>query len=291
MAPLDFIHRVLTGFRKNQGFLLASALAYNALLSMVPLFAVLLVALSKVVDQQRLLRTVSSSVEQLLPGRSTAITDQVAGFLAHGNVVGWMGGLSLLFFSSMAFTVLENAMAVIFHHRNVHRRHFLLSAVIPYLFIMALGVGILIVTIVDSPLPILGPDLKLASARLPLAGSSGALLWLGGAMGLTLLLTAIYLVMPVGRVSFRHALAGGVTATLLWELVRHAIAWYFTSLSMVNVVYGSLATTVVVLLTLEVAALILLLGAQVIAELERVNVTPDPAPTPLQSLGDHPLPG
>ncbi len=66
--------------------------------------------------------------------------------------------------------------------------------------------------------------------------------------------------------------------------MRRAIAWYFTTLSMVNVVYGSLASTVVVLLTLEVAALILLLGPQVIAELERVNFTLDPAPTLLQSL-------
>src|SRR5205085_3374928 len=106
--------------------------------SMVPLFAVLLVLLSSFVDEKRLLRTLSDSVEQLLPGRAAAITDQLAGFLAHGELVGWMGGLSLLFFSSIAFTVLENAMAVIFHHRTVNRRHFILSAALPYLFIMAL---------------------------------------------------------------------------------------------------------------------------------------------------------
>jgi membrane protein len=60
-----------------------------------------------------------------------------------------------------------------------------------------------------------------------------------------------------------------MAATVLWEIVRHILVWYFANLSMVNVVYGSLATTIIVLLTLEVAALILLLGAQVIAELER----------------------
>jgi uncharacterized BrkB/YihY/UPF0761 family membrane protein len=41
---------------------------------------------------------------------------------------------------------------------------------------------------------------------------------------------------------------------------------------MVNLIYGSFATAVVALLTIEAAAIILLLGAQVIAELER---TPD----------------
>jgi YihY family inner membrane protein len=77
------------------------------------------------------------------------------------------------------------------------------------------------------------------------------------------------MVMPVGRLSFRHALAGGVTATILWEIVRRVLRWYFETLSTVNVVYGSLASTIGVLLTLEAAALVLLLGAQVIAELER----------------------
>ena len=44
--------------------------------------------------------------------------------------------------------------------------------------------------------------------------------------------------------------------------------YFFTSISMVNVVYGSFATVIVVLLYLEIAFVILLLGAQVIAELE-----------------------
>jgi membrane protein len=38
---------------------------------------------------------------------------------------------------------------------------------------------------------------------------------------------------------------------------------------MVNLIYGSFATVVVALLSIEVIALILLFGAQVIAELER----------------------
>jgi membrane protein len=46
------------------------------------------------------------------------------------------------------------------------------------------------------------------------------------------------------------------------------MVYFFTNLSMVNVLYGSLATVVVVLLSLEIVFVILLLGAQVIAELE-----------------------
>ena len=45
-----------------------------------------------------------------------------------------------------------------------------------------------------------------------------------------------------------------------------------TTLSLVNVVYGSLGTAIVVLISLEIAGMILLLGAQVIAEYERLGL-------------------
>ena len=45
--------------------------------------------------------------------------------------------------------------------------------------------------------------------------------------------------------------------------------YYFLNISFVNVIYGSLATIIVILVSLEIASIILLLGAQVIAELER----------------------
>ena len=77
--------------------------------------------------------------------------------------------------------------------------------------------------------------------------------------------------MPAGRLDWRHALIGGVTAALLWEVTRHVLVWYFATLSQVNVVYGSLTTAIVVLLSLEIAATLLLLGAQVISEYERIG--------------------
>jgi uncharacterized BrkB/YihY/UPF0761 family membrane protein len=53
-------------------------------------------------------------------------------------------------------------------------------------------------------------------------------------------------------------------------------------MSQVNVVYGSLATAIAGLLSIEIAATLLLLGAQVIAEYERIG-EPD-ANAPPRSL-------
>jgi YihY family inner membrane protein len=146
-----------------------------------------------------------------------------------------------------------------------------LSAVIPYLFVMALGAGLLLVTLITGGLEALGrTSVDMWGQAWSLARLSRTLLHALGMVGSALLLTALYMVLPARRVTFRRALIGGVAATALWEVVGRVLVWYFKTLSLVNLVYGSLATTVIVLLTLEVAALILLLGAQVIAELERL---------------------
>ena len=58
---------------------------------------------------------------------------------------------------------------------------------------------------------------------------------------------------------------------ILWEATRHILLWYFSTLSVVGVLYGSLATTIIGPLSLEVAGIILLLGARVIAEYERLD--------------------
>lgn len=269
--PGAFAARTLKGFRANQGLLLAGAVAYYALLSIVPLLIVSVIALSHVIDQTELLQTIGRYLEWLIPGQAKAIVAELAHFMAHREVVGWLLLGTLLFFSSLAFTVLENAMSVIFYHRvAIRRRHFLVSALLPYCYILFLGVGLLLVTLVSGSLQAMGEEsVQFLGRSWSLSGVSGVLLYMLGFGGEILVLTSVYLVMPVGRLSLRHALIGGVTAALLWEITRHVLVWYFATLSQVNVVYGSMTTAIVVLLSLEVAATLLLFGAQVIAEYER----------------------
>ena len=65
----------------------------------------------------------------------------------------------MIFFSSLAFTVLENAMSVIFLHRVVARkRRFIFSVLIPYVYILWLGVGLLLVTLVSGSLQAVGKE-------------------------------------------------------------------------------------------------------------------------------------
>lgn len=278
--PRDFALGVLRAFRANQGLLLAGAVAYYALLSIVPLLLLVLIALSHVVDLQLLLATLQRYLDWLVPGRAAALVADLAHFVEHREVVGWVLLAVMLFFSALAFTVLENAMSVIFVHRvAIRRRHALWSALLPFAYIGCLGLGLLVVSLVSGGLQAMGrTQLDWLGHRWSLDGLSGLLLYLTGVAGELALLTSLYMVMPVGRLRWSHALAGGVVATVLWELTRHVLVWYYARLSQVNLVYGSMATAIVVLLSLEFAATLLLLGAQVIAEFERAGSHGAPRP-------------
>jgi YihY family inner membrane protein len=272
--PGRFALRVLGAFKRNQGLLLSGAVAYYMLLSIVPLIALLLVGLSQVVPEERLLATVEHDLALVIPTAAEVVVEHLHAFLANRHLVGWVGFAVLVFFATTAFTVLENAMSVIFFHRvAIHRRHFLVSALIPFLFIAFIGLGLLLITLISGALQSFDDrEVRLLGQVWGLDGLSGWGMYLMGFGGLVMLLTGLYMVMPIGRIALRHALIGGLVAALLWELSRHVLVWYFKTLSLVNLIYGSLASAVVVLLSFEVAALILLLGAQVIAEFERCTL-------------------
>ena len=284
--PGAFALRVLKGFRANQGLLLAGAVAYYALLSLVPLLILVMIVLSHVFEAERLLGVLRDYLAFVVPGRSGALVDELRNFVEHRHVIGGVLLVTLVFFSALAFTALENAMSVIFFHRvAIRRRHFLVSALIPYFFVLLLGIGFLVVTIVSGALETLATrSVRVLGEARSLEGVSAALLHLIGVAGEILILTSIYLVMPVGRLSLRHALIGGIAAGLLWELTRHVLVWYYATMSQVQVVYGSLTTAIVLLLSAELAAIVLLLGAQVIAEYERLGREPiDAPPKPLRT--------
>jgi len=273
--PYRFIKQVLSDFRSNQGIVLSGAVAYYTLLSVIPIFTLTIVLSSRFYPDEELLALLRENMNLVLvvPGLTETLLAQVEMFLEHREVIGWVGMVVMIFFSSIAFTVVENTMAVIFYHRlDVRRRHLLVSAILPYIFVLFLGTGLMAITFTAGALQAMeGSSVTLFAWTLKLEGITALIIYLLGVTGLVMLLTAIYMVMPIGRIAASHALLGGVAAAILWEIARHVLIWYFSTLSLVNLVYGSLATSIVTLLTLEVAAMILLLGAQVIATYERLS--------------------
>lgn len=252
-----FSRRVVSAFLRNRGILLAGGVGYNALLSLVPFLTLAVAGLSLFFEERRILAVLEQELKVLVPAYSDTIVESAQAFLRNQAGTHLLSVALLVFFSSMAFRMLEEAVAAIFHAAAPDlRRSFWVSALLPYLFLVLLMAALFAVTLATSGLDALGE------------GGQGVLLRVTGFGGLVLLFAGIYRVLPVVRISLSRAFVGGLCAAVLWRLVGLFTVYYFTNISMVNRVYGSLAAVVVLLLTLEIAFVILLLGAQVIAELE-----------------------
>src|SRR3954465_1361413 len=97
-----FMWQCMKAFKANQGLLLAGAVAYYALLSLVPLMILSVIALSHVVDERLLLDTLQMYLEWIVPGQSDPIVEELGAFMDQRDVAGWVLLVTMVFFSSLA---------------------------------------------------------------------------------------------------------------------------------------------------------------------------------------------
>jgi membrane protein len=98
-----------------------------------------------------------------------------------------------------------------------------------------------------------------------------------------LILAILYYAAPnVRQPGFRWVTPGGVLAVLLWVLASAAFAFYVANFSSYNKTYGALASVVVFLVWLWITNTIILLGAELNAEIERGRQIEGGHPAPLE---------
>src|SRR5258708_35679393 len=112
-SPGAFALRSLKAFRANQGLLLAGAVAYYALLSIVPLLILVVIALSHWLDRGLLLETLERYLGWLFPRQGAAVVAELGPFLEHRQELGWGLAGPMVFLSSPAFTGLGAAESVV----------------------------------------------------------------------------------------------------------------------------------------------------------------------------------
>ena len=260
-ALLGFSLRVVRGFSRNGSLVLAGAIAYNGLLSVVPLLLLASALFSRFVDRQRFLGVVRRWISEVVPSqKAEPVIDGLMSLLEAPYTGGAIGFVTLIFFSTLAFTTLAHALDVIFMHRRVthgmRTTFWSVAIAVGYVFaftFVALMQTRALVTI--DAVPWLAHEV--AAWEGPVAF-----------VAVAALVSSIYVIMPVGIGSVRAAIIGGLLAGLMWRGVQLALGWYLERISGVNVIYGSLAAVIVVLLSFELAAMIVLLCAQVVAEVE-----------------------
>lgn len=276
---VSYSTRIVKEFWNNNGLVLASAVAYNVFLSTMPLLALLITGLSYVLPQELVMESIAKNVQFLLPGATQHLLADVKSLLDHRGVFGWIGSGVLIFFSALAFSVTGNAIQQIFSDSIPETpepkkpKKLWLELILPYIYVFSLALGLLLWIGVSTLLQYLPTKtLNILGLRWSTGGASKFFLFVLSFVGLWLLLASMYKLLPKKVISYKRALVGGAVTAVLWEMLRPILVWYFAKISMVNVIYGSVTSIVVVLLCFEIGAVIFLLGAQVIADGERKSL-------------------
>ena len=252
-----FIRFMFSRFLEDRGTHTAGTLAYTTLISLVPLLAVGLSFLAIFSD----LKTQSSDIldfffANFVPASKEVIQQYVGQFADKATKLSAAGLLVLIFTALMMMSTIDTSLNRIWRVRT--RRSLKASFLVYWVVLtsgpMLMGVGIGLSSYLVS-LPLIN------EAATPFGGKK-ALLELVPYVLETCAFALLYLIVPNRRVRFRHALAGGIVAAILFEFAKGGFAWYVTTFPTYEAIYGAMAVIPIFLVWVYVSWVIILLGAE-----------------------------
>ena len=261
---LTLLKRALAAFADHECSLRAAALAYHSLLSLFPLLLVLVFVGGTMLSAGSTLQSVQGYVTSVSPQLAQAVNPILSQTVQARGSIGLIGAVGLIWSASAIFTVLSSTFNVIWGAR-------------PRSFVVRRVVGVIAVLLTATLFVALLLARTLAVYALPTQGILASR-WLSTGLDLgatTLICWMLYTLLPNQKVHALSALTGAVLAAALWQIAKSGFSLYLTSgLTRLDLVYGSLASVVVLVIWAYLSSLILFLGAEVAATLEKQTVAP-----------------
>jgi membrane protein len=261
-------------YSRHSGRMLASAVAFSALLSIAPLLFIALGVASVAVGGE----TGRASVQHDL-GRWIGVdsAETIMGLLDHARVQGRSlvasigGAIVLVYASTRLFSQMKRALN---HMWDVHARsgHGFKGRVwkqlrkrgLALLLVVFVGVLIIAVVIVKT---------VLAATTHPLGDTAARALFHGGEMLVslattTLMFAALFKMLPDARLAWRDAWRGALVTSVLFSVGTTIIGLYLGHKTL-DILYGPGGSLVLLLLWVQYSAQVFFLGAVVTGELAR----------------------
>jgi membrane protein len=198
------------------------------------------------------------SLQRLDQQPSTGLTMTIVGFVLA------------LWATTGAMTTYMTALNLAYERKD--GRSFVRKRLVAVALVAVIGVAFLLVAL----LLIFGPSLEhlVAAHAGPVSGAVGWIWWIATwpilIVGLlAAFATLLYLGPDVEHPHWRFITPGSVFATVVWLVVSGGFAFYTSHFGSYNKTWGSLAAVIIMLTWLWLAAIALLLGAEINAEAER----------------------
>jgi membrane protein len=241
---------------------LSAMVAYNLLLSILPLALLALFIAGRVLGSEHLERSVLDDLRRLFPDAAeSTITSVLDGLQRFSTRLGIAALVTSLWFGSSFWGALDTAFCRIYHLRCrtwLEQKRFALAMLAVVLVFMAATVAV----------PTAQSILVTGAGNLPFGldkvrGIVYAITLVAGLAVLFGILCLIYWAVPKGRLAWRGIWPGAALATFAIALVDYAFPLYLSHVSTIASFGTTLVFIAIVLLWFYVLAIIILAGATV----------------------------
>jgi len=269
--------RSLYGLFQSMGrddlFTHAAAISYAAILSVFPLLIGVVAMVGRFVEQTHAQRAILEALSPYLPPN---VLDLVGG-IVDASVSAWRtaGVLAIigLFWSATAVaSALRHGLNRVL--RAPGSRPFWHRKLVELALVLMGGVLINLSLITSGLLAVVGKvGTPLATAMEMVRGSpvyalgTAIIPWVFS--GLAFLM--VYRFLPNVRLRWRTLWTGSFLGLVLFELTKRAFLWYLHTLARYPLVYGPLAGVIVFMIWVYLTALVVLFGAEVMAQMEGIR--------------------
>lgn len=258
-AWFRFIRFVISRFEADRCREKAASLTYTTMLSIVPMFTVLLVILSSVPALQKAKGQIQQLIyDNLLPSSGLQVSNYIDSFADKSSSLTLMGIAFLFITTIMMLSKIEGAFNRIWHVPNSGTD---IIGIMRYWTLISLGPIILgtafILSSTVASLSFLNQQVagyaidweiwvKILSFLLTLAG-----------------FTAIYWFVPNTRVPFKSAAIAGAVIGTLFELLKTAFGSIMANFTSYELIYGAFAALPVLLLWIYLSWCLILAGVEI----------------------------
>jgi membrane protein len=272
--------RAVKSFLNDNGTMLASALAYSTFFA-IPSFLLVAVGVFTLVAGPGTITTLMEHFRHVMPAQATSLLGSSLQRLNRNQstsvAMTAVGGVLAVWATTGAMTAYMTALDLAYERKD--RRSFVRRRLVALELVVVIGLAFLLVAL----LLIFGPPLEqlVASHAGGAAGAVGWIWWIAEWPILVAGLLAafsvlLYLGPDVEQPGWRLLTPGSLFATVVWLAASGGFAYYTSSFGSYNKTWGSLAAVIVMLTWLWLAAIALLLGAEINAEAERSRGLPAP---------------
>lgn len=252
---------IMNYIRSGSGSRQAAALSYYAIFSVFPLTLLLAVAIGNLVGPVAAQEQIARGLQIFLPEATVLdIQTTLSAALGQSNSFGLVAFAALIWAATGLFTNIMLALDNIFdveNHRSIVRQRLL--AVIMGLTLVMLVLASFVTSGVLRLLSAFSPGFPSIWVRI-------ALFFLP--LGLDVVIFALlFRYVPLRDIHWDAIWPAAIFGSIGWELAKRGFEWYLTNLANYWIIYGSIATGIVLLFWAWLIASIFLFSAEICARL------------------------